>query len=291
MYKSAAGQQKIIAWYDDQVAKLGLHSRIIRTSFGDTHIIEAGHETLPTLILIPGTNFSALSWQHYIESLSHNYHVVAVDVIGQPGKSAPNRPSFKDNNAYAEWLLAVLDALNVKSASVIGHSLGGWIALKLAAHAPKRVTKIILLDTGGIIPLSITPRIIWKSTPFMLFPGEASSRGLLAMMSTKPLDALTVEWMTLVSKYVKSSLAPPTLPAKELEAIQADILLMVGDQDIFLPAQKLVEKARQHFPKIKTIVVPNSGHMLPDDQFQIVLAHVDDFLSHDMIEQIVKNDK
>ncbi|MBI1280484.1 MAG: alpha/beta fold hydrolase [Anaerolineaceae bacterium] len=282
MYKSAAGQQKITEWYDDQINKLGLHSRIIRTSFGDTNIIEAGQETLPALILIAGTNFSALSWQTYIESLSGSYHVVAVDVVGQPGKSAPNRPSFK-GTAYAEWLLAVLDALNIESASLIGHSLGGWIALKLAAYASKRISKIILLDPGGIIPLSITPRIIWKSTPFVIFPGEASSRGLLSMLSVKPLEQLTVEWMTLVSKHFKSSLAPPAIPAQELQAIQADILLMVGDQDVFLPAQKLVEKARELFPKLKTIVVPNSGHLLPDDQQQIVLTHVDDFLSHDLI--------
>ncbi|MBA3867670.1 MAG: alpha/beta hydrolase [Anaerolineae bacterium] len=277
IYKSVEGQQKITAWYDEQIKKLGLHSRIIHTSFGDTHIIEAGDEMLPTLILLPGTNFSALSWQHYFTPLSQNYHVIAVDVIGQPGKSASDRPPFK-GNTYAEWLLALLDALAVKSAYVMGHSLGGWLALKLAAYAPQRVTKLILIDTGGIISLSITPHIIWKSMPFMLMPGEASSRGLLGMMSVKPLDPVLVEWMTLVSQNVNSSLAPPALPASELQAIKADILLLTGEQDVFLPAQKLTRKAHELFPNIQNIIVPDSGHMLPDDQPKIVLAQVKDFL-------------
>lgn len=265
-------------WYDAQIKALGLQSRIIHTPFGDTHILEAGHDSLPTLLLLPGTNFAAWSWQHYITALSPNYRVVAVDVIGQPGKSASERPSFS-GHVYAQWLVALIDALGIESAYVMGHSLGGWLALKLAAYAPQRVNKLVLLDPGGIISLSITPRIIWNTVPFVLMPGEASARRMLSLMSVHSLEPLTVEWMTLVSQNVNSSLAPPAISASELQGIKADVLMMSGEHDIFLPSKKLAQKAGELFPTARIIIVPNSGHLLPDDQQDIVLNQVKDFLA------------
>ena len=58
--------------------------------------------------------------------------------------------------------------------SIMGHSLGGWVALKLAVYAPERVAKLVLVDPAGIVPLSISPRMIWKSMNFMMMPNARS---------------------------------------------------------------------------------------------------------------------
>ena len=224
IYKSAEGQAAIVAWYDKQLAQARLNTRIIQTTYGDTHIIEVGNAANPALILLPGTNFSAWSWRDYFASLSTYFHVIAVDPIGQPGKSGSNRLPFK-GTGYGEWLVSVLNALQKDDVFVIGHSLGGWLALKLAAFARERVAKIVLVDPAGIVPLSINARVMVKSLPFMLMPGERSSRGLLELMSLHPPTIQNVEWMTLVSRHVNSSLAPPPVPSVELQNIKADILL------------------------------------------------------------------
>ena len=277
MYKSIEGQQEIASWYDKELSSLAVHSRIVNTPSGDTHVLEAGSASLPALMLLPGTNFSALSWEKYIVQLSTDFHVIAVDIIGQPGKSAPARPSFK-GTAYAEWLVTLLNGLSIDRAHVMGHSLGGGLALKLAAFAPERVGKVVLIDPAGIIRLRITPRIIWKSMPLLLRPGERSSRGLLELMSVQEVDPKAVEWMALVSKHVKSSLAPPPISNEELQAVKADVLLLSGEQDVFLPPDKLVQKARQLFPNIEVHIIPDAGHLLPDEQPEQVLRHVRKFL-------------
>lgn len=279
MYKSVEGHRQILNWVDAHIRDAHLQSQSVYTSYGYTHILEAGDPALPALILLPGTNFSAFAWQHYIAPLSESFHVIAVDIIGQPGKSSSVRRPFK-GFAYAEWLVSLLDALRIERAHFMGHSLGGWVALKLAVYAPERVAKLVLVDPAGIVPLSISPRMIWKSMNFMMMPNARSSRGLLDMMSVHPADESSVEWMTLVGRYVQSSLAPPPLPEHELRNIKADILLLSGEQDVFLPPRKLLPRARQLLSSLRVVTIHNAGHLVPEEQPQQVMEQIEGFLTH-----------
>jgi pimeloyl-ACP methyl ester carboxylesterase len=72
-----------------------------------------------------------------LSALSGRRRVYAVDIVGEAGNSADNRPPLR-TDAYADWLGEVLDALGHDSAAVVGNSLGGWIALKFAVTYPQR---------------------------------------------------------------------------------------------------------------------------------------------------------
>ena len=72
-----------------------------------------------------------------------------MDVIGEPGLSTPARPPLT-SDAYASWLDGVLRGLTVDRASIVGASLGGWLALYYAIRRPARVDRLVLLGPGGI---------------------------------------------------------------------------------------------------------------------------------------------
>lgn len=95
----------------------------------------------------------------------------------------------------------------------------------------------------------------------------------------RKIAAWTVEWMTLVGQHVNSSLTPPPIAANELQAVKAKVLLISGERDIFLPPSKLTEKTRQIFPDAQIVIVPDAGHLLPEEQPDIVLSHVRKFLA------------
>jgi pimeloyl-ACP methyl ester carboxylesterase len=116
-----------------------------------------------------------------------------------------------------------------------------------------------------------------KSMSFVFFPNQRTSTRLLQMMSVQPPPADMVTWMELVGKHVKSSLAPPPLQETELQQIEAAIMLITGEKDVFVQAEHVAMRAKQVLNKPKTIIVPDTGHLLPDEQPEKCVAYIKTF--------------
>lgn len=112
------------------------------------------------LLLLHGANIGWGMWCLNIPELSKRYKVIAVDL---PGAGASVKIDFKDVDLEKNFIQPVeklLNFLGVSSLNVIGHSFGGWIALKLALNAKMSIKKIILSDSLGFsrsIPLRQWP--------------------------------------------------------------------------------------------------------------------------------------
>ncbi|HMQ30483.1 MAG TPA: 2-succinyl-6-hydroxy-2,4-cyclohexadiene-1-carboxylate synthase [Chloroflexaceae bacterium] len=98
----------------------------------------------PPLLLLHGFTGSADEWAELIPRLAPLRDVVAVDLIGHGRSSAPPDPARYTMDACVLDLLALLDALGLGRADVLGYSMGGRVALHLAAAAPARVGRLIL---------------------------------------------------------------------------------------------------------------------------------------------------
>jgi len=117
------------------------------------HYVEAGDAKNPKVILLHGLGASITSWQLNIAALSQKYHVVALDQIGF-GKS--DKPMLKYRvGTYTDFLDKFLSELKIDKASLIGNSLGGWIAADFALKYPAKVEKIVLVDAAGIKPSDV----------------------------------------------------------------------------------------------------------------------------------------
>ena len=151
LYKSAEGERVVMAHYDRLLASWPGPSETVRvaTRYGETFGIINGEASAPPLVLLHGANSNALAWGGDVAEFSRFFRTVALDVIGEPGRSAASRPPWT-GPAYADWLTDVLDGLHLPTTALVGISQGGWLALKFATQHPERITKLVLLAPGGI---------------------------------------------------------------------------------------------------------------------------------------------
>ncbi|MGJ1239450.1 alpha/beta fold hydrolase [Sphingobacterium siyangense] len=165
VFKTQEGKNKIIRAYDDTInsASLPLKTYMVQTTFGDTYFLESGSQHQEILILLHGASSNATSWLSDIAEYSKQYRVIAIDILGEAGKSAENRPSYKTTD-FADWLKEIFDKLNLSKATIIGLSQGGWLALRFAISYPILVDRLILLTPAGIIP---TKKNIHYKSPFL----------------------------------------------------------------------------------------------------------------------------
>ena len=102
------------------------------------------------LLLIHGMAGSSETWRSVIPPLSKKFRVVAPDLLGH-GESAKPRTDYS-LGAFAVWLRDFLDELGVSRATVVGHSLGGGVAMQFVYQHPDYAQRLILISSGGLGP-------------------------------------------------------------------------------------------------------------------------------------------
>ena len=100
------------------------------------------------VVLIHGITGSADTWEEVIPALAEEFTVVAPDLLGH-GHSAKPRGDYS-LGAYASGVRDVVAALGYDHATVVGHSLGGGVAMQLAYQFPERCDRLVLVSSGGL---------------------------------------------------------------------------------------------------------------------------------------------
>src|SRR5512139_3195860 len=130
IYKSAEGATAVRNAYRDVLRRWPVPNEqlTVPTRQGETFVIAGGPPDAPPVILLHGSTANSSAWMGDVAAWSERLRVYAVDVIGEPGLSAPARPVMA-SDAYAGWLDDVLDGLGLglERAAVVGMSLGGWL--------------------------------------------------------------------------------------------------------------------------------------------------------------------
>jgi pimeloyl-ACP methyl ester carboxylesterase len=102
----------------------------------------------PVILLIHGITGSSAQWETTMELLESDFTVIAPDLLGH-GESAKPRGDYS-LGAYASGLRDLLAWLDVPAATVVGHSLGGGIAMQFAYQFPERCERLGLVNSGGL---------------------------------------------------------------------------------------------------------------------------------------------
>jgi pimeloyl-ACP methyl ester carboxylesterase len=119
--------------------------RILDLSGGDLEVVQRGPKTAPPIVLIHCFTCAINYWDGMIPRLARQHRVIAVDLLGHGGSEKPS--SGYSVSSQAEVVAEALGKLGVRDAEVVGHSLGGPVAIALAEQSPQLVNRLVAIDS------------------------------------------------------------------------------------------------------------------------------------------------
>ncbi len=256
MVKTPEGRAKLEAWHQTFRARIPTPTTVrkIPTAFGETQVLVAGPAEAPPLIVLHGALASSAHLLVELGPLLSRFRVYAVDIVGQSVMSADARIPV-EGNAYGQWLVEVLDALALPRTHVLGVSWGGFVALRLAAHAPERIGKLALLVPAGMVNGKPLEGLFRVGLPMMVYSAFPSPRTLKRFVRNL-LTTLDDDWMPYLGdaflNYRMDMRIPPLAKPEEFAAFTAPTLVMAADDDVSFPGPAVLQRAKVLFPNLVT---------------------------------------
>jgi pimeloyl-ACP methyl ester carboxylesterase len=132
----------------------GFRGREARVGSWRIHYYTGGEG--PPVVLIHGLASRGDDWGAFLPVLAAHHRVYALDLLGYGGSDRPRNVDYSIK-LETDIVRRFLDTLHIQRTDLVGVSMGGWIALKLAAEHPERVRKLVLIDSAGFnFPTTLT---------------------------------------------------------------------------------------------------------------------------------------
>ena len=216
----------------------------------------AGEGEGEAVILVHGLSASSRWWVRNIPALAQRYQVYLLDL---PGFGIMRR--FRQRfvlDELASRIVTLMDALAIKQAHLIGHSMGGYICLTIAARHPERIKRLVLVSPAGIphvrsvhgylIPLLVALRYC-KPSFLPILISDALRAGPLSI-----LRAL----QDLLTKDIRDSLHNVVTPT----------LLIWGEYDALVPPM-FGDILQQEIKGARLLILKRAGHVVMFDQAEL----------------------
>jgi pimeloyl-ACP methyl ester carboxylesterase len=266
IWKSDDGRRAVETRYREilkrwPVANTQLH---VPTREGDTFVVACGPEDAPPLLLFHGSASNSFMWMGDVAAWAQHFRIYAIDMIGEPGLSAPSRPALA-SGAYVNWLDDVLSALSLTRVSLVGMSLGGWLALEYATHRPERVEGIALLCPGGV---GRHKNVLLWALPLMLLGSWGRRRVNAIIAGPSPANAAPpnpaiAEFLQLIYKNFRVRTERlPVFSDDALKRLTMPVLAIVGGKDVMVDSPGIKRRLERNVPRAEMIMLPNAGHFL-----------------------------
>ena len=252
----------------------------------------------PPLILLHGYGGSMWQWEYQQLPLSQHFRVITPDLIGSGLSDKPDLDHRPED--LIESIRGLMDALNLPTATLIGNSMGGGVAIGMALTHPDRVSRLVLIDS---LPDHVRERLV---SPLMHRALNTSVPAWLArfgalFVGNRTMEAVLKEIIydhTLVTTAVldrsnrnrqREDMITPlmslrdSLPlweqhfAPRLKEIRHPTLILWGEQDRLFPPQ-VGRDLQTTIPQARLIMIPEAGHIPQWEQPQVVNRHITEFL-------------
>ncbi|ALL79161.1 hypothetical protein AD006_26330 [Pseudonocardia sp. EC080610-09] len=277
IYRSEPGRRIVQDWCRGVLDRHlpAAERQVVGTSLGHTHLTTVGDG--PRVLLLPGTNFGVAASVGLVTELAATHRVTVPDLPGQPGLSSGVR--YRDDRVtrHRRWFAEVQAHLGTEPMVVVGESLGAAVAL--CAEPAPRITGMVLVAPAGLVTARVDPGVLTAALGWTLRRTERWSDRLLGTMdggATVPERDRLIEWMTLVARHARTSLAPAPLPTPVLTGWgRTPFRVLAGAGDRFFPAHRLAVPARRMLGT-ETTVVAGAGHLLSHSASGAVVAAVAD---------------
>ncbi|GAA0993480.1 alpha/beta hydrolase [Nocardiopsis tropica] len=272
-FRSDAGARAVHDEYARLIAQY--LPEVERTVVDGTHVLSAGPADAPPVILLHGSGGTSLNWTAEIPRLAASRRVHAIDLPGEPGGTVVPRLPL-DPGAHASWLAGVTEALAAPRATVIGESLGGWVALDYASAHPSRVSALGLLVPGGLGPRRIAPLFVAGLLSLLGEPGRRRAMSYFTGWHPSGEPGLESD-LAAFSGLTFRNFAPRTdgLPEFDdavLAAISAPVTATFGARDRMLDGPRAAARARTVFGDDAVTLEADGAHLLPDRLARVLAA-------------------
>ncbi len=239
---------------------------VVSTAAGTLFYVRRGSGG-PPLICIHGAGGTYAQWGYQVRGLAATTQVYALDLPGHGRSPAPGRTTIE---GYSAALRCFLDACRIERAVLVGHSLGGAVALRAALDMPDRVAGVGLIGTGG--RLRVGPAIL-----------DGFSRDLAATIRlTVDLSyaASAPAWLRAHAEAAYARCDPVVYHGDFVACHVFDILarlaeiccpaaVICGAEDRLTPP-RYSEALRERLPGATLTILPDAGHMAMVEQPEAV---------------------
>jgi pimeloyl-ACP methyl ester carboxylesterase len=268
--------------YYNRLKNITVNYRIDRvlTRFGHTQVLVSGENNLETIILLHPMGLNLTSWTPQINTLSEHYRIIAIDTIGDQGRSIVRRDYPETIKEYSFWLNDIIEFYGIIDVNIIGNSMGGWIAHGYAIHFYEKIEKLILISPAAGIPAKtnwggLILKMIFTNNEKKL---QEVARGILG---NNQAHNDWLEYMGKASKDYKSAKVgiPKNFTEKEIRSTGGRILLLIGENEtIYKSIENVFKKVQSIKPDIVCKLIPNAGHLGGWDNPQFVNNEIKNFI-------------
>jgi pimeloyl-ACP methyl ester carboxylesterase len=244
------------------------------------------------LLLVHGMGGSSTSWSGVIPLLAKKYRVIAPDLLGH-GESDKPRGDYSVG-AFAVLLRDLLDELGIATATVIGHSLGGGIAMQFAHQHRDYCKRIVLISSGGfggdvgrllrllslpgselVLPMLASRHAVLAGNALRALMG--SSERFKARPSLSSRDSRKAFLRTLRSVVDFRGQAVSALDRLSFHGV-LPALIISGDQDRVIPVEH-ARAAHRTLPNSRLHIMSGVHHHPPTERPETVARIIDDFIA------------
>lgn len=276
-------------WYPANEPALA--ARFLELPGGErVRVVEGGDPAAAPVLFVHGWGASAYYYRKLLPAvIEGGWRVIAMDLRGHGGSDKPRDESLYSSAAMADQVGEVMDALGLDRLALVAHSLGGGVALDVAARAPGRLSSMTLLAPVGLARLRFVglarfftpgvaaPLVRYAVPPWTVPVALRALNGTLGDFAFRDVDeywapshdpAFGWALRTLLHQF---RLTPRT--DAELGAITVPTVVMLGGQDLLVRANESAARTAL-MPAARARIVTRAGHVLAEEVPHVVLEEL-----------------
>ncbi|MEV4805903.1 alpha/beta fold hydrolase [Nonomuraea sp. NPDC049421] len=246
----------------------------IETRAGTVRVHRAGPPAGDPVVLLAGAGGNALAWHASIEPLARTRPVLAVDPLGEPGRSIQRRP-LTSGADIGGWVADLLAAVGAERAHLAGFSAGGWAAMEHQRAGGGGVAALTLVDPGGLAPLS-RRFVRWAAAGALasMLPGPLRRRSAGLVTNGVLRDDGLVALLRAGWSFRRRVPIPPGYRDEELRAVSVPVQVLLGARSALFDVGALAARLAEVVPSWRVEVVPGTGHSMSVEAPELVADRI-----------------